>query len=359
MKSVFLFLVTVWAMYESVIDLLFEIQKLNIRDDNNLVLSFDKNRGEFEEEIRGITAVEVDAFDAVGRAELDLKELDDELEAGQYFVQNCNKNLKHDGEQLKQIKEKKCGENMNFILQLISLSDAQESILQLREQMVEAFEKKDPVFLEKVSKVLGDMKRDFKYGYDEISGKFSDTKEMASFVELGYGVYSHSYEFSTAKRNAVDEKRTLDALYYAESKSLTYLDSDLGIILDKLLLFVQQSQKTLEEREIKTAHDIVAWEMELQKESAQLLDEIERKNLQIQKIQRDIERKNNLKNINYDVWSDVKALRENMKDSLDSFEKYEKTERDRRKHTNEAAEEALYVFETQFPEYAAYIKNKK
>lgn len=341
MKGIFLVLVTVLAMYESVIDLLFEIQKLNIRDDNSLVLSFDKNRGEFEEEIRGITAIEVDAFDAVGRAELDLKELDDELEAGHYFVQNCNKNLKHDGEQLKQIKEKKCGENMNFILQLISLSDAQETIVQLKEQMVEAFEKKDPVFLEKVSKVLEDM------------------KEMTSFVELGYGVYSHSYEFSTAKRNAVDEKRTLDALYYAESKPLNYLDSDLGIILDKLLLFVQQSQKTLEEREIKTAHDIVAWEMELQKESAQLLDEIERKNLQIQKIQRDIERKNDLKSINYDVWNDVKALRENMKDSLENFEKYEKIERDRRKHTNEAAEEALYVFETQFPEYAAYIKNKK
>ena len=343
MKSVLVLAlsVCVLGMYESVIDLLYETREMNRKYDRAAIGSLEQVQKELGELAQGITAVEVDSFDVSGRSELRISETEDELKDARYFIHNCNKNLKHDSEQLTQIKEKRCFENISFINNLVALKDSEDTIQELKLELEGYFEQKDPVFLEKLFQVI------------------SSLNQNTVLTELGYGIYTHPYEFSTEKRNQVDKERTPHALEYSMEKKIENLDSDLGIILDQLHNFVVKSTEELENREIKTAHDIVMWEMELQKESAQLLDEIERKKMQIQKLERDSVRLGRLKDLSTDLWENSKDSREIIQEAIENFGAFENLESERRKHTNEAIEEALYVFETQFPEYAQYISLKK
>ena len=341
MKILFILCVAVMSMYESVIDLLFELQETNQRLDSDLRVSIEKSDSESNEFLKGITAVEVDAFENIGAAKLKTKEIENDLQAAKYFIKNSNRNLKHDSEQLTQIKDKRCFENNSFISSLVALKESEETVDSLKQELESYFQTQNPVFLEKLFEVI------------------TSLNQNSNFLQLEYGIYTHSYEFSTEQRNSEDDLRTIDALKYANSKELENLDSDLNILLDQLSVYITQSVKALEEREIKIANDVVRWEGELQKESAQYLDQIERKNLQIKKIERDHQSVQELRGFNQELWKYAKYAREEIENNKETFKRFNDVEIARRKHTNEAIEEALYIFETQFPEYTAYIQSKR
>lgn len=338
--NVLLGVATVMGMYESVIDVLWEVRKMNGKYNALGVAREQKEFKDLEEIGKGITAIEVDAFNTMGNSEFLISETVEDIESARYFIMNCNKNLKHDSEQLVQVKEKRCFENNSFINKLVALKDSEETVNSLRKELEGYFETKNPIFLQELEKVV-------------------NTLTGPELLQTGYDLYSHPYEFDTSKRNENDNSRTPHALEYAKSQPLSTLDSDLSILLDNLHDFIITSTKDLENREIKTAHDIVTWELELQKESAQLLDEIERKKMHEQKLQRDKKRMEDLKNISNGLWEDSKLARKGLDEILKNFKKFENIEVQRRTHTDEAVEEALYVFETQFPEYAEYIRVKR
>lgn len=323
---------------KSVLELVFELKEINSREDHDFELSDQELDGMCEKLIGVISSSEIESFNNLNQAQKELEKTELELENAKKYISNNNRQLMHDSNQILDYKGKRCFENQSFVNNLVSLKESLEKLDHLKANMAEYFKSKGLQFVQTFQQLA------------------TSTGHSEAFLELksNYNLYSHPYEFDTAKRYSDDEKMTPEEATRNADKKGQKLEEDLEILINKIEENIYKSIEDIETREIQTANDFVMIEMDLQKQAAQFLDEIERKKLNIGKLKRDIESSQALAAISKQTWEDVQRAREAEEAYCRNIKNFSETEKRRIVHENESIEELIYMFKSHYPELTQY-----
>lgn len=217
-----------------------------------------------------------------------------DLTEAQNYIAETNRRLTHNANQIPELKETRCSENLKFIQDLLKCKGTLSEIQEIRGSLSDMY--KSPVLLQKAEKLL--------------------------------------------------------------QKDLMKAENDIEILLDNLESKVTQEISLLETKEIQMANDFVKWQTELEKESGQMLDEIERKNSSISKIRRDLQTSSDfLSQYKSLLWS-LASASDSQSAACEVSSTYSTEESKSLQLIEEALEESLYIFETQFTELSQYVRDK-
>ncbi|CAG9321731.1 unnamed protein product [Blepharisma stoltei] len=324
---------------KSVAELAFELKDINQRENNDSDIISQDIEQRCGKLIGAISASETESFNSMNQAKQQQKKLEIDLEQSKEYISNNNRQLMHDSEQIVDLQSKRCFENERFVNDLIDLKESLEKVDFLKANLKEFFKSKGVEFLETIK---------------EVSKNTGNTDSLLE-IEANYDLHSHPYEFNTAQRYADDKKMTLEEAMKISGKKGQKLEEDLEILLNKIEKDIEQAFQDVERREIQTANDFVLIEMDLQKQAAQFLDEIERKQLHIAKVKRDMESNAQLSDLNQKAMNNLKKAREAEEAYCRTKSDFSSFDERLRIHQKEAIEELLYYFKTAYPELSTFV----
>lgn len=132
------------------------------------------------------------------------------------------------------------------------------------------------------------------------------------------------------------------------------IDSDLNALLTKLEHKLLAQFKLMENLQMKGAKNLVEWDTVMEKESAQHLEQIERQELSNANVERDLKTANNRSKLFHQVWEASKSAREKAQSLCKLQEEYLDQKAQLDTQVQEALEELLFIFSSQFPEYKEF-----